>query len=132
MKAEVKDLGGEAIQICVYDDDGEIIRNPTLHKSLVDVVHAALTEWKAKREAEKPKEPKWRAWKSSHEVPLDFKFVRFKTDIDKTLMAVACVHGCTVWIKYKSVETDLSLHGLSLFCEWSSDGATWHRCGVLV
>jgi hypothetical protein len=96
----------------------------------LDAIHAALTEWKAKRE-EKPKEPTWRAWKSAAEVPVGIRFVRFKTDIHKTPMAVACVHGCTVWIRYKAVETDLSLHGLWIWCEWSPDGVTWSKCGIL-
>lgn len=74
-----------------------------------------------------PPEPKWRAWRNRDEVPAgDVRFIRWP--------------NCSVWFMPFSFSTDgvfvqaCGKYTYSLLfdgnAEWSSDGKTWHRCGV--
>lgn len=78
MKVEIHEYSGGDVKVLVRPEPGVTSRELWIGDDEALAIHAALTEWKAKREAEKPKEPKLRPFRGPGEVPKNVIAIRHK------------------------------------------------------
>jgi hypothetical protein len=132
MKAEIIEPGHGSSESLLKVDDGEgLWKGLYLKDHQLEAIHAALTEWKAKRE-EKPKEPTWRAWAGRDEYPPMPAWFRQKEYGDDGLWWTPTRYG-NHNIQFNVGEGREECGHVELFreWEWSPDGVTWSKCGIL-
>lgn len=133
MKAEVvREPLGDSSLMKVTGDDG-LYKGLYLDDAELLAIHAALTEWKAKRE-EKPKEPTWRAWTDATEIPAEAVWLQSETCRPGERFAITAVTAPLGNVKLETAgrrNDPITADELFRLWKWSPDGVTWHRCGVL-